>query len=698
MDTKKDKFSPLNDIEGLQFIPLNSDKEPIVKGWRTHSGKHDLSRGVAVGLLCGKLSNNLEAIDVDVKYDLTGDLYESYKKIVHAMDKNILLKMVVAKTRSKGFHWIYRCSEIAGNAKLANRPSTEEERKQTWKERYESELAAGSDDEKARKEADVESDRDKVRVLIETRGEGGYIVSAPSEGYEIIHGDLMSITEITPAERETLWNAARQLNEVFEEYRPPKYKQEKSAGLSPFDDYNDRGDVVKLLTDNGWKFVHQRGAKYHFLRAGNTKTKTSGNYDENRNWFTVFSTSTEFKTQTAYLPYAVFAILECGGNFEEAVRKLYDLGYGDRRKEKEKAPSTRVIQSRIDPNADDYSFLATPKDYDNYLRQVRDGTLPQGLTTGSPQLDKHFMFKEGAFVNMNGIDNTGKSVWVWWLKLIAAMYHGWGGIIFSSENTIGGFMRKMIQFYWGKPLYSTNGLVQVINDQEYAQAKEFIEKHFLIIKAQEELFNYKDVLNMIKLARKKYSGSRNLRYALIDPYNSLKIDLSGFSKLSTHEFHYEALSEMKAYGQQTNFGFWINHHAVTQAARTKDAEKKYPAPPHKADTEGGQKVANKADDFLTAHRITQHPSEWMITDIHIRKIKDTETGGKPTPIDKPVRFEMYRHGCGFIEKIDLAESTDRPVDPILEWRKKQEKTQGGLFVGSGYVEPEVKEIPTDLPF
>ena len=30
--------------------------------------------------------------------------------------------------------------------------------------------------------------------------------------------------------------------------------------------------------------------------------------------------------------------------------------------------------------------------------------------------------------------------------------------------------------------------------------------------------------------------------------------------------------------------------------------------PRKEDTEQGGKVANKADDFLTIHRITQHPT------------------------------------------------------------------------------------------
>ena len=166
---------------------------------------------------------------------------------------------------------------------------------------------------------------------------------------------------------------------------------------------------------------------------------------------------------------------------------------------------------------------------------------------------------------------------------------------------------------------------------------------------------------------------------MIDPYNSLKTDLAGYSKLSTHDYHYEALSELKAYGQQTNFGWYINHHAVTAALRLKDADRKYPVAPQKADTEGGGKVANKADDFLTIHRLTQHPTDWMVTEVHVRKIKDTETGGKVTSFDCPVKFEMYKGGCGFIERLEFG---GNPVDPIEAWHRMNNVEIGGSIINT----------------
>jgi len=662
----------LNDIPGLQFIPVNGMKQPIVKDWQNSTKKHDLSNVVGVGLVCGSPSGNVECLDIDTKYSLDPKLFEKYKKLVHSVNETLLNKLVVQKTRSGGYHLIYRCSQISGNLKLANRPTTEEEKSETYKKTYDAEILKSTDDDKAKKIAEKSAANDKVRVLFETRGIGGQFVCHPSEGYEFIFGDIQSISEITPEERETLHGIARQFNQVVEEIIIPKsYQKVKTKGLSSFEDYNERGDVVGLLQNNGWTVVGQKGQKTIFLRPGQTTSQTSGNYDHSKKWFSVFTTSTEFEPEHAYLPYAVYAVLECNKDFSLASKKLYESGYGEREesvtKEKEKAPSTRQIPSRINTNDDDFSFLAKPEDYEPYLQQVRDDTLPMGLTTGSPALDEHFLLKEGNFVMINGTDNVGKTKFIWYLQLLAAMYHGWCGIIFASENTLGSFMRAMIQFYWGKQLTKNSNFA--MNETEYKIAKEFVESHFVQIKAQEDLYNYKDILNMIRKVKSKFP---KYNHAMIDPYNSLKIDLSGYSKLNTHEYHYEALSELKAYGHQNKFGFFINHHAVTAAARAKDGEKKYPLAPNKADTEGGVKTANKADDFLTIHRITQHPTDWMITEVHVRKIKETETGGRPTSLDIPVKFEMYKGGTAFLERLEMG---GEPKDPIQSWHYKNRPEQ-----------------------
>ena len=89
--------------------------------------------------------------------------------------------------------------------------------------------------------------RDK-KTLIETRGEGGYVVAPGSplachplkQPYQLIRGDLTQIPTITPDERQILLNTARSFNE-----RPQKtvYQSQGTSsanGDRPGDLYNSR--------------------------------------------------------------------------------------------------------------------------------------------------------------------------------------------------------------------------------------------------------------------------------------------------------------------------------------------------------------------------------------------------------------------------------------------------------------------------
>jgi archaellum biogenesis ATPase FlaH len=669
-------FSDLNQIEGLQFIPVNEGKIPIPKAWQKTAQKHDLTIGANVGLVCGSLSGGVEAIDLDLKYDLTGKLFEYYKRLIHQMDKELLSKLVVQKTRGGGYHFIYRCSEIAGNQKLAQRPTTEKERKETYEKNLKAELSKGTSQEEAEKKATNAAKNDKTRVLIETRGEGGQIVCFPSKGYDFTFGDFYSISEITPEQRETLHNIARQFNQVFEEFRPATSEIKKQQkGLTTFEDYNERADVVALLENHGWKIVRHKAGKTIFLRPGHTTSATSGDYDHSRKWFSVFTTSSIFEPGKSYLPYAVYAMLECGGNFSDAAKKLYDLGYGDRYERQQEV--NQKTPTRISLIDNDFSFIANPDDDEAYLELARAGKLPMGKTTGMPELDKHFLFKPGSFVIINGFDNVGKTSVILFLAMLSAIYHGWRWVIYTAENSPASCRRKMMEFYWNKPL-------RQMNDLEYKLAKQFVRDHFDFIKSEDDLYNYKDILTMTKKLVKR----RQYHAVLIDPYNSLKIELTNASKLSTHEYHYEAISEIKQYTRNTGICFYINTHAVTSASRLKAEDKKSTPAPQKGDVEGGVKFANKADDFLTIHRDTQHPTEWMVTEIHVRKIKETETGGRPTGKDSPVRIKMMRGGCAFCEVSELGVEMTIEQSPIEVWHQKS-KVQQKINIPEIDIEPEV---------
>jgi len=136
---------------------------------------------------------------------------------------------------------------------------------------------------------------------------------------------------------------------------------------------------------------------------------------------------------------------------------------------------------------------------------------------------------------------------------------------------------------------------------------------------------------------------------IIDPYNALDLDIE-HTKLSSHEFHYKVTSQLRAFCKKNDVSIYLNTHAVTEALRKVHKDGDYagfPMAPNKADTEGGGKFSNRADDFITVHRYVSHPTDFMITEIHVRKIKETETGGRPTQRDNPFRMRMEPGGCGF---------------------------------------------------
>lgn len=297
---------------GICVIPTSKDKIPCVP-WSEYQDRiitkdeakaaFGLPYAECLGIVCGASSGNLEVIDIDVKYDTTGLLFENYLKDVMDNDEALISSLFIIKTRTGGYHLYYRCEQVAGNQKLALRPANEQE------------ILADAND--------------KIRVLLETRGQGGYVVAPPSAGYSKYSGT--KIPTITVDQREILHTLARTYNQVIE---PPKkeYKAPVQTGFfkTPWDDYNARGDIMELLRVHGWEQIKQKGPRVQFRRPGKT-VGISGDYHKDLRLFKVFTTSSEFEVGHGYTHYGVFKILECKGDAHEAGRRLMDMGYGEKR-------------------------------------------------------------------------------------------------------------------------------------------------------------------------------------------------------------------------------------------------------------------------------------------------------------------------------------------------------------------------------
>lgn len=604
---------------GLSVMPIGDKKRPLVKWTEAQKAilPFDFSSAVGIGLICGKVSGNLEAIDFDLKYDITGDLMTRYRKVVSDTHPDLIKRLLVQKTPSGGFHFVYRCNTVDGNRKLAQRNATEDEK----------------------------INGDKVLVLIETRGEGGYIGFAPFGGYSFVNGNAEKIPTITPEEREVLFSAAMQFNEVLTQPVFVRPRADMDEGESPIDDYNKRGDVVALLQKHGWTTVGQKGGKVMFKRPGKTDAQTSGNWDQQRGWFTVFTTSTVFQPQTAYSPAAVYCKLECGDDWSETVKRLLDLGYGKRKERNQasvSAPAHTVSAIPVvTPESTD--FLATREDYFDNLEKIARNEFEMGLSTGIKSLDLHFLWKNSHLNMVNGFDNVGKTTMLWYLMLLSSMYHGHKWCVTVSENSPTTFFRRMTELYYGERYVGMNELKR-------RRALEFLESHFFLVK-NDKMYSYLDLIQICH----NLIAKKNINRLLIDPWNAMAT--VGGVKVNKHDHDHMALTELQIMCKTTGVTTMVNTHSVTGTYRNKDGGA-FPKAPGKGDTEGGTKFASKGMDFLTFHRNVQDPTDWRKMEIHVRKVKETETGGRPTFATDPVVLEME-------DGVRYVEISGR--DPIQEW-------------------------------
>jgi len=268
----------------------------------------------AICILCGKASGNVEIID----FDAGGELFSAWQERLPA---DMRAKLVIERTPSGGYHAIYRCENaICGNLKLAQR----------------------------------RRDDGHLVTLIETRGEGGLFLCAPTEGYTLIQGELADPPVLTEDQRNALLQAAWELNE----YAPPVVDGPKappdggqtgplsahssnnsplSAHLAnnpptsahnadrPGDDFNNRGDVRDVLKQHGWTCT--KGGENEYWRRPGKTSGTSATLKE-RVFYVFSSNAAPFEPNGAYSPFAVYAMLEHGGDFSGATRALSARGFG----------------------------------------------------------------------------------------------------------------------------------------------------------------------------------------------------------------------------------------------------------------------------------------------------------------------------------------------------------------------------------
>ena len=283
----------------------------------------------------------------------------------------------------------------------------------------------------------------------------------------------------------------------------------------------------------------------------------------------------------------------------------------------------------------DMSFISSDDTDWKWINDFSQGLIDLGLDTGDPALDEYFRYKK-EFVVLNGHSNVGKTTTVLYMIVNSAIRHGWKWALYSSENQTASVKMELMQF-------AMNKKVTDMNYYERKSSYEWVNEHFTIIN-NNEVYSYSDIIIfMEKLIRQQHIDA-----IFIDPYNSLKLDM-GQSNISTHDYHYEAASEFLTFSKANDIAVWLNTHAFTEAQRRKGPDG-LPMAPYAEDTEGGGKFVNRCDCFVTIHRKVQSPDHNIrkMTEFHVRKVRVTETGGRPTPLEDPYLMIMNLAHTGFI--------------------------------------------------
>tara|TARA_R110002020_G_scaffold290282_2_gene505762 strand:- start:588 stop:1487 length:900 start_codon:yes stop_codon:yes gene_type:complete len=288
-----------------------------------------------------------------------------------------------------------------------------------------------------------------------------------------------------------------------------------------------------------------------------------------------------------------------------------------------------------------------------HLQDIRTGKIKEGLTLGVPEIDDYFRFKPSSFNIILGHSNTGKTTIVLYLMLAYAIKHQIKWLVFSSENEAYSIVRKLIEFLEERP-------IQDVPQKQFEKHSKFIYTHFKIIDST-KLYTYRELLDLCKVVKDAW----NYQGLLIDPYNSLIKERKLITSVGGHEYDYQATTELRIFAKKNNITIWVNTHANTSALRmVHRIDHEYaghPIPPNAADVEGGGKFVNRADDFLVVHRYIQHPTEFMYSLLHVRKVKEVETGGRPTSIDEPIRLKALKNNVGFsINKMSILKKIIQP--------------------------------------
>jgi hypothetical protein len=292
-----------------------------------------------IGVFTGAVSGDLEMFELEGRAIQEGVLEKLTATVPAELWQRITTGYLEVSAGS-GIHVFYRVEGgVAGNTKLAQRPARDDEL---------------TDDERQLLET---KGKRAVRPLIETRGEGGWCVTAPSHGPVHPNGRPWAtayrpenIPTITAAERDLLHAISRSLDQLPPPAPIPERTRQidssSSGDLTPGEDFNLRGDWREILEPHGWQIAYASGDRIYWRRPGKSLGVSAVTGGDQGDYFWSWTTSSELPSEEALSKWRVFAYLEHGGDFAAAAAALRRLGYGtDRPLERHDDPFDGIFKA-----------------------------------------------------------------------------------------------------------------------------------------------------------------------------------------------------------------------------------------------------------------------------------------------------------------------------------------------------------------
>ncbi len=297
---------------GLSVIPCRrAAKRPLVD-WKPYQARRAAtlellawfcwSQTDAVAIVTGPISSQLEVIDFDAP-----ELFQPWCNQVQAATPGLLELLPIVRTPSGGYHVYYRrAAEDTAAAQPGNRKLAVDPERHRQGGKY---------------------------TLIETRGAGGYVLAPPSSGYTLLQGDLTQIPLVYPGAYETLLSSARSFSRAPEiashGMQFPRSPRPAGARRRPGDDYNVRGNVGFVLEKHGWRLARYQNEEAYWRRPGKRCGHGATFNYAGCNLFYVFTTNAPpFEPERAYSRFAVYTLLEHGGDYRQAALTLGRQGFG----------------------------------------------------------------------------------------------------------------------------------------------------------------------------------------------------------------------------------------------------------------------------------------------------------------------------------------------------------------------------------